>query len=82
MLELLASKGADLNMRAATGTTLTHIATRDCNYSCLEVLCEQGADVDVVNQLGNTPIMFAAMAGDVQVRYLPVRLLHGEKYLS
>lgn len=68
MLELLASKGADLNMHTSTGTTLTHLAARDCNYSCLEVLCERGADVDVVNQLGNTPIMFAAMGGDLKVR--------------
>lgn len=67
VLDLLASKGADLNARTGAGATLAHVAARDGNSGCLKVLCERGADVDVPNQLGNTPIMFAAMVGDVDV---------------
>lgn len=80
MLDLLASKGADLNARTNTGTTLAHAAARNGNSCCLKVLCERGADVDVVNHLGNTPTMFAAMAGDVNVSFLfPTILLPPHK---
>ena len=70
VLDLLASKGADLDARMSTGTTLAHVAARDGDSGCLKVLCERGADVDVPNQLGNTPIMFAAVVGDVNVSVL------------
>lgn len=70
MLDLLARKGADLNVRTNTGATLAHIAARDGDSGCLAVLCERGADVDSVNQLGNTPTMFAAMVGDVNVSFV------------
>lgn len=70
MLGLLARKGANLNVGTDTGATLAHIAARDGDSDCLKVLCERGADVDAVNQLGNTPIMFAAMAGDVDVSFV------------
>lgn len=74
MLDLLARKGADLNARTNTGANLAHIAARDGESGCLKVLCERGADVDAVNQLGNTPAMFAAMAGDVDVSFFLFRV--------
>ena len=70
ILDLLARKGANLNARTSTGVTLAHVTARDGHSGCLRVLCERGADVDAVNQLGNTPIMFAAMAGDVDVSFV------------
>lgn len=69
ILDVLAQKGADLNERTSTEATLAHVAARDGHSGCLKVLCDWGADVDAVNQLGNTPIMFAAMAGDVDVSF-------------
>lgn len=70
MLGLLASKGANLNFSTHAGVTLAHIAARAGDSDCLEVLCERGADVDVVNQSGNTPIMFAALAGSIDVSFV------------
>ena len=67
MLDLLASKGANLNFSTRTGVTLAHIAARGGDSNCLAVLCERGADVDAANQSGNTPIMFAALAGALDV---------------
>lgn len=55
-------------MQTQTGATLAHIAARDGASGCLEVLCEhESTRVDVVNQAGNTPVMFAAMANDLKV---------------
>lgn len=76
MLHLLASKGANLNFSTHAGVTLAHIAARAGDSECLEVLCERGADVDVVNQSGTTPIMFAALAGAIDVgSFCVVRVL-------
>lgn len=70
MLELLASRGANLNSRTHAGVTLAHIAARGGDADCLAVLCERGADVDAVNQSGNTPIMFAALTGSIDVSFV------------
>ena len=74
LLDLLASRGADLNKSSETGTTLAHIAALNDDSGCLKVLCERGADVDAVDQYGNTPIMFAAMTGGVHVSGFFMRL--------
>lgn len=66
-LDMLASTGANLDTRTQTGATLAHIAARDGRSSCLKVLCDAGADIDVVNQFGNTPVMLAALANDLEV---------------
>lgn len=67
VLDILVSKGANPNARTQTGTTLAHIAARDGKSSCLKVLCDTDADIDAVNQFGNTPVMLAVMANDVKV---------------
>lgn len=62
-------------MQTQTGATLAHIAARDGTSGCLKVLCEhESAGVDVVNQAGNTPVMFSAMTNDLEVR-CAVRML-------
>lgn len=68
MLELLASKGANLDTQTNTGATLAHIAARYGGADCLRVLCERGVDVDAVNQAGNTPLIFTTVVNDVEVR--------------
>lgn len=69
ILNCLAVRGANLNLQTQTGATLAHIAARDGASGCLKVLCEhEGVRVDVVNQAGNTPVMFAAMTNDLEVR--------------
>lgn len=69
MLELLASRGANLDIQTQMGVTLAHIASSSGSGGpgCLRVLCEYGADVDAVSQAGNTPIMFATVANDLEV---------------
>lgn len=74
MLDLLASKGASLAVNTRTGATLAHIAACDGASGCLRVLCDhKHASVDAMNQAGNTPVMFAAMVGDLEVLAEPRR---------
>lgn len=67
MLGLLASQGAKLDIQTQTGATIAHIAARYGGADCLRVLCERGVDVTAVNHAGNTPVIFATVANDVEV---------------
>lgn len=58
-LELLADKGADLNMANKHGETPAHLAAQDDRLPCLECLASRGAVVDRADMWGETPLSLA-----------------------
>lgn len=62
---LLAGRGVDLNARNKKGATALLIAVTVRNHRIIEMLAEQGADVNVEEpSTGLTPMIAAAVAGD------------------
>ena len=76
-IELLIEAGADVNIlssnrvylpSAAVGSTPLHFAAKGGHLSSLNILLAAGADPNIVNELGETPLHFAARrSSDVDV---------------
>jgi ankyrin repeat protein len=66
MLVLLLSKGANIEARSLTNYSRTalHIAARAKNHPAVQLLLEKGADVNVTDRHGYTPLMYAAEMGN------------------
>jgi ankyrin repeat protein len=59
LTQFLLSTGADPNVRAADGTTALHFASG----AVVDVLVRAGADVNIANRAGATPLVAAAEVG-------------------
>ena len=62
ILQLLLSKGADVNSRTKNGTTPLHTAVLYNRYEVAEMLLNKGADVDAKSSSGATPLAIATTA--------------------
>lgn len=69
MVELLCSKGADLNARDHLGNTPLH---HSVNEATTQALLNAGADVNAVNNHSATPLHYSAQAGAAHM----IELLH------
>lgn len=56
-----------VNQKNLGGATVLHIACREKNFEIAKVLVENGADVNVTDNEGWTPLMRASLAGDVNI---------------
>ena len=63
MVELLASHGADVNVKGHSNNSLLHFALYAGHRELAQVLIESGADVHGRNDAGNPPVQVAAHAG-------------------
>lgn len=57
--ELLASTRADVNRRDNDSNTALHVASEKGQLSVVQVLLQNGADPNMTNSLGNTPLHYA-----------------------
>ena len=63
----LVKRGFDVNSRSADGQTGLHLALRDQSPRVTNALwADRGLDVNVVNGKGETPLMMAALRGDLE----------------
>lgn len=62
ILQLLLSKGVDVNSRTKNGTTPLHTAVLYNRYEVAETLLNKGADVDAKSSSGATPLAIATTA--------------------
>jgi len=62
ILQLLLSKGADVNSRTKNGTTPLHTAVLYNRYEVAETLLNKGAEVDAKSSSGATPLAIATTA--------------------
>jgi hypothetical protein len=74
LIEILAERGADLDIRNAFGMTPMHLAATheidaalmrgvEPDFLCAQTLCRLGASLDATDQLGRTPRDIAKMYG-------------------
>ena len=68
-VELLLSKGADVNASERSGWTALNSAARLGHETCLEILLKAGADVNSIQENGNTALMEAAKSGNIAFHY-------------
>jgi len=54
----------DINQKNSSGQTALHLATRNCYETNIKVLIELGADVNIQDKNGNTPVMAMAAKSD------------------
>ncbi|ERF68520.1 hypothetical protein EPUS_05659 [Endocarpon pusillum Z07020] len=67
MIKLLIKRGADMNIgQLHGGGTILHVAAYSYAYtpSCVELLIEEGADLESRDELGRTPLAVAARVGN------------------
>jgi ankyrin repeat protein len=62
ILQLLLSKGVDVNSRTKNGTTPLHTAVLYNRYEVAEMLLNKGAEVDAKSSSGATPLAIATTA--------------------
>ena len=62
ILQLLLSKGVDVNSRTKNGTTPLHTAVLYNRYEVAETLLNKGAEVDAKSSSGATPLAIATTA--------------------
>jgi ankyrin repeat protein len=62
ILQLLLSKGVDVNSRTRNGTTPLHTAVLYNRYEIAETLLNKGAEVDAKSSSGATPLAIATTA--------------------
>ena len=63
-VELLLSKGADVNASERFGWTALNSAARLGHETCLKILLKAGADVNSIHEYGNTALMEAVKSGN------------------
>lgn len=71
VLEILIKKGAQLNVKNKDFLTPLHVATENSYYDIMDCLLRSGANVNVIDGLGQTCLHRAAREDDIQA----VRLL-------
>jgi len=75
--ESLVKNGADLNIKEKyyNGETAIFMATRFCYEPIVRMLIERGADVNVKNNSGETPLSVALVSGKINKLYLRIAML-------
>ena len=63
IVQMLLRECADINVQDAEGVTPAHCAARNGCRLTMQLLIESGASVDVVDRLGNTPLLWAVYQG-------------------
>lgn len=70
LMELLLEAGCQVNKRTNSNVTPLHIAARFGAYECMKLLLKYGADPNVRDHLGRTPMFSLISAGCVDERRL------------
>jgi ankyrin repeat protein len=60
---LLSAPGIDINAQKSDGATALFVAAANGNYDVVKALIKQGADVDITDNHGQTPMMVANSLG-------------------
>lgn len=81
-LKIMVINGSPIDSRdLSTGNSLVHYASKHKDTRCLEYLLESGANVNVVNHMGETPLFFSVSEKASQILYeYGVNILHKDMF--
>lgn len=69
-LDIINLLNSDINALDDNGDTSLHVALRQHNYVLAEILIEKGADCNICNNQGNTPLHITSQSDDLDVNYI------------
>lgn len=67
IVEILVSKGADIDKKSSNGANCLHLAATAGHANVVEYLIKHGSPVDFQNQIGSTPLNAACCRGHVKI---------------
>ena len=73
LVNLLIKHNADVNVKSATGSTALHSACAWDQKLITELLISSGANVDAIDNNGQTPLFFAVMYGLTEIVQILLR---------
>ncbi|XP_048246095.1 putative ankyrin repeat protein RF_0381 [Haliotis rufescens] len=75
ILELLVKKGADLCLLDDDDNSILHVASKEGNVEIVKYIHSQNIiDIESRGDYGNTPVMFAALFGKMEVLFFLVKI--------
>ena len=67
LLLMINNSKADLSAKDKNGMTALHWSAKKGRASTAKVLCDNGADPNAIDNLGNTPLMYAVLDLNISI---------------
>jgi len=77
LLKWLIENGATINQQDRAGYTALHFAGQEKRYDCAELLIDKGANLELTDIHGNTPLWTAVFNARGDMRLVKLYIQHG-----
>ncbi|XP_063923969.1 uncharacterized protein LOC135138056 isoform X2 [Zophobas morio] len=76
-LELLERIPVDVNKKCNKGLTALHVSSKFCSMSVAEIVLKKGANLNITDEEGNSPLHFASESNEVNLDMIKMFLAKG-----
>ncbi|MPM20137.1 hypothetical protein SDC9_66566 [bioreactor metagenome] len=77
LINWLVEKGANINHQDRNGYTALHFVTQEKRFDCAELLIDKGADLELSDNHGNTPLWTAIFNSRGENQIVKLLIKHG-----